>query len=116
MVLNECLILKENKILVLKNNNKWELPSIEVDDHEDAEFLLKKHMKDKLGISIDIIQIFNTYQILKNEKNVNVNIYEASLLNGKIDSKEDGEVNFLSVEELNKSETSETLKLVMDEL
>lgn len=115
MALNACLIIKDNKILVLREGNIWDLPSVEIDDHDKTEIFLKKHIKENLGITVDIIQIFNTYQILNNDKNVNVNVYEASLTNGKLTPK-NGEASFFSIDDLNKFETSATLKLVIGDL
>mgnify|MGYP001559025319 CR=1 FL=1 len=116
MALHECLIIKDNRILVLKNGNSWGLPSIELDDNDEVEAILKKNIKDNLGLIIEIIQVFNTYQIIKNDKNVNVNIFEANLLNGKLSSKNDFEASFFNIDELSKLETSETLKLVVNDL
>lgn len=115
MVLNACLIIKDNKILVLREGNIWNLPSVEIDDHDKTEIFLKKHIKENLGANVDIIQIFNTYQILSNNKNLNVNVYEASLTDDKLKPK-NVEANFLSIDDLNKIETSPTLKLVIGEL
>ncbi|MBS3149083.1 hypothetical protein J4455_00105 [Candidatus Woesearchaeota archaeon] len=115
MVLNACLIIKDNKILVFKEGNIWNLPYIDIDDPDRVEILLKKYVKDNLGLLVDIVQIFNTYQILKNDKNINVNVYEANLVNEKLDPK-NIEANFFSVDELNNNEVSETLKFVMSEL
>lgn len=116
MALNACLILKDNKILTLKDTNIFDLPYIEIDDHDKVEILLKKYIKDILGVSIEIIQIFNTYQITRYDRNANVNVYEASLINGKLNPKNNLEVFFLSLEELKDKEVSETLKFVISEL
>ena len=115
MVLNECLIIKENKVLVLKNGNKYELPSVDHSEDENVESFLEKYMIENFGINIEVVQIFNAYQIIKSEKNVNVNVYEANILNEKNITKIN-KIEFLSKEDLTKNEVSETLKLVVDEL
>lgn len=114
------LILKENKILLVSKKNKdaWELPGGKVESNEELENALKRELLEELGIIVEVIQAFNEYQFINNDKEYHSTIFECNILKGKVKecSEEIEKVEFIDLEKINEFNLSERTKEVLRDL
>jgi ADP-ribose pyrophosphatase YjhB (NUDIX family) len=75
-----CLILKDDKILLVKKRDTkhWELPGDY--SHQADQDLALDHAKKTSGLSARIVQLFGIYEYQEKGKNFESHVYEADLL------------------------------------
>ncbi len=122
--LASCLILKENKILLVKRFKEdfWKLPGKILMENEDPEMGAKDGTLKETGLPVDIVQIFNEYQYKStnnSDDTINNIVYEASTTKTEPVEKTNEEIEkvaYFEMNEISKIKISPNLKLVIDDL
>jgi len=114
-----ALILKENKILLIKRKNRdfLELPGKIVENGEDPEQAALKATLEKTGYTIEIIQHFNETQSYYDGKEYLSHIFEAKIIKGvATPSQEIEKIEFIEISEIPKLKVAHNVEQIYEEI
>lgn len=119
IIISGALILKENKILLVKRKDRdfLELPGKVVEEGEDPEQAALKATLDKIGLTIEIVQQFNESQSYYDGKEYISHIYEAKILKGTPTPLDEIEkVEFVEISQIPSLKVAHNIEQIYDEL
>lgn len=101
-----AIIRKENKILIAKRKrafmgSPWEFPGGKVEEHETLQECLKRELHEELGIEVEVGAFVCSHRhVLNCQSSIHLYAYEVTHISGEFQLKNHEEIQWVTVEEL----------------
>lgn len=101
-----AIIRKENKILIAKRKrafmgSPWEFPGGKVEENETLQECLKRELYEELGIEVEVGTFVCSHKhVLNCQSSIHLYAYEVTHISGEFQLKDHEEIQWVTVEEL----------------
>ena len=109
-----CLVIKDNKILLVSQGAIWTLPGGIIESGLEPEDSAKKNAQEQIGARLTIVQEFDVLQYQHNNTNINHSIFECTL-DFEVSDVE-GQIKWFDKEEIQQVSISPAVEKVLTEL